>query len=84
MPSSRGSSQLRDQARVSYIAGRFFTTMPPGKPLPFAYCSSISLFAPILTFYSNSCLSFPNTVFLIYILLLFSMFVISHYKSFIE
>ena len=32
MPSSRGSSQLRDQARVSYIAGRFFTTAPPEKP----------------------------------------------------
>ena len=26
MPSSRGSSQLRDQTQVSHIAGRFFTT----------------------------------------------------------
>ena len=84
MPSSRGSSQLRDQARVSYIAGRFFTTMPSGKHLLFAYFSLISLLAPILTFYSNSCLSFPNSVFLIYILLLSSIFVISHHKSFIE
>ena len=25
MPSSRGSSQLRDQIQVSHIAGRFFT-----------------------------------------------------------
>ena len=36
MPSSRGSSQPRDQTRVSYvscIADRFFTTEPPGKPL---------------------------------------------------
>ena len=33
MPSSRGSSQLRDLAQVSCIAGGFFTTEPPGKPL---------------------------------------------------
>ena len=33
MPSSRGSSQLRDRTCVSCIAGRFFTTEPPGKPL---------------------------------------------------
>ena len=30
--SSRGSSWPRDQTRVSCIAGRFFTTTPPGKP----------------------------------------------------
>ena len=29
---SRGSPQLRDQTQVSCIAGRFFTTEPPGKP----------------------------------------------------
>ena len=29
---SRGSSQPRDQAWVSCIAGRFLTTEPPGKP----------------------------------------------------
>ena len=28
---SRGSSQPRDQTQVSCIAGRFFTTEPPGK-----------------------------------------------------
>ena len=33
MPSLRGSSQFRDLAQVSRIAGRFFTTEPPGKPL---------------------------------------------------
>ena len=33
MPSSRGSSQLRDLTQVSCIAGGFFTTEPPGKPL---------------------------------------------------
>ena len=35
MPSSRESSQPRDQiciSRSSYIAGRVFTTKPPGKP----------------------------------------------------
>ena len=31
MPSSRGSSWPRDQTKVSYIVGRFFTTAPPGK-----------------------------------------------------
>ena len=29
IPFSRVSSQLRDQAQVSCIAGRFFTTEPP-------------------------------------------------------
>ena len=32
VPSSRGASQSRDRTRVSCIAGRFFTTEPPGKP----------------------------------------------------
>ena len=32
MPSSRGSSPPRDGTCVSCIAGRFFTTEPPGKP----------------------------------------------------
>jgi len=30
---SRGSSQPRDQTCISSIAGRFFTTELPGKPL---------------------------------------------------
>ena len=30
--SSRGSSQLRGQTHVSWLAGRFFTSEPPGKP----------------------------------------------------
>ena len=29
---SKGSFQPRDQTQVSYIAGEFLTTMPPGKP----------------------------------------------------
>ena len=37
MPSSRGSSWPRDQTHVSWkspaLAGRFFTTEPPGKPI---------------------------------------------------
>ena len=33
MPSSRGSSKPRDWTQVSYIAGRFFTIEPPGKPM---------------------------------------------------
>ena len=31
MPSSRGSSQPRDQTQVSHIAGGFFMFEPPGK-----------------------------------------------------
>ena len=31
--SSRGSSQPREQTRVSYIAGGFFTAEPPAKPV---------------------------------------------------
>ena len=33
IPFSRGSSLPRDRTQVSRIAGRFFTTEPPGKPL---------------------------------------------------
>ena len=32
MPSSRRSSQPRDQTQVSHFVGRFFTAEPPGKP----------------------------------------------------
>ena len=33
MPSSRGSSQPKNQTQVSHVAGRFFLlTEPPGKP----------------------------------------------------
>ena len=33
MPSSRGSSQPRDGTQVSLIAGRFFVSESPGKPI---------------------------------------------------
>ena len=33
MPTSKGSSQTRDQTWVSWIADGFFTTEPPGKPI---------------------------------------------------
>ena len=32
---SRGYSHPRDQTQVPWLAGRFFTTEPPGKPLSF-------------------------------------------------
>ena len=32
MPSSRGSSRLGNQAHISCLADRLFTTGPPGKP----------------------------------------------------
>ena len=34
IPFSRGSSRPRDQTGVSCIAGRLFTSEPPGKPFP--------------------------------------------------
>ena len=37
MPSSRVSSQPRDQTRVSCITGGFFTAEPPGKPIIVTY-----------------------------------------------
>ena len=36
--STRGSSQPRDPAGISCIAGRFFTTEPPGKPSQYGTC----------------------------------------------
>ena len=44
--SSRGSSQLRDVTRISWTAGRFFSTEPPGNPrftLPAPYHSRCRL-----------------------------------------
>ena len=37
MPSSRESAQPRDRTQVSCIAGRFFTTEPPGKSIKLGY-----------------------------------------------
>ena len=34
----RRSSQPRGQIHISYLAGRFFTTEPPGKPTCCGYC----------------------------------------------
>ena len=42
MPSSRDSSQPRDQTCDSCIAGRFFTAEPPGKPREERTITSIS------------------------------------------
>ena len=42
--SSRGSSQLRDQTHVSCVScigGRFFTTVPPGKPRALMFLSCL-------------------------------------------
>ena len=45
MPSSRESSRSRDQTRISHgsnIAGRFFTTEPPGKALNLGSCKQFT------------------------------------------
>ena len=41
IPFSRGSSWPRDQTHISCLAGKFFTTEPPGKPNFFFFCLSI-------------------------------------------
>ena len=38
-PFSRGSSPPRDRTQISCIAGRFFTTEPPGKPYAYKLSS---------------------------------------------
>ena len=38
---SRGSSQPKDQTRVTFITSRFFTAEPPGKPKTFMLCDNI-------------------------------------------
>ena len=58
MPSSRGSSQSRDQTRVSCIAGRFFTAETLGRPLLPSYLS----LTPALGWHSLS-LGWPMPVY---------------------
>ena len=46
---SRGSSQHRDRTCVTCIAGGFFTTEPPGKPLLMVFCCfSVTKLSPNL------------------------------------
>ena len=39
LPSSRGSSQLRDQTQVSCISGRFFTVWATREPIMSCHCN---------------------------------------------
>ena len=59
---SRGSSGPRDQTQVSCIAGRFFTTEPPGKPLLQIKCQ-LSHYLMLQSQAINGCHCF--TIFLI-------------------
>ena len=43
IPFSRGFSGPRDQTHISCIAGRFFTTEPPGKPSALGTDANIGL-----------------------------------------
>ena len=62
MPSSRGSSQPRDQTQVSHIAGGFFTIWPPGEPKSMHQSSSVqSLFATPWTAAHQASLSITNS-----------------------
>ena len=60
-PFSRGSSWPRDQTWVSYTAGRFFTSEPPGKPLLFAWSQVVSFSAGFSTCESLPYVSRPPT-----------------------
>ena len=71
MPSSRGSSWPRDQTRVSCIAGKFFTTELPGKPMYMCMCVClyIYVYVYIMEYFSyccclvlKSCLTLCNTM----------------------
>ena len=64
--SSRGSFQPRDWAHVSFIAGRFFTPKPPGKPT----------FASLLLFYLLASIYLPDVnsfICLVYVHMLFEL-----------
>ena len=63
MPSSRGSSQPRDQSQVSHIAGRSLPSEPLGKPT-YAYQFSCSVVSDSATPWTAACqasLSIPNS-----------------------
>ena len=51
---SRRSSQPRDQTHVSCLAGRFFTTEPPGKPNYFSTLIQILRFGQTVSFFPFS------------------------------
>ena len=56
MPSSRGSSQPRDQTQVSCIAGRFFTIWAIGTPrAPVLYAMSLSIICLIYSSVWDRC-----------------------------
>ena len=64
--SSRGSFQPRDRAHVSFIAGRFFTPEPPGKPT----------FVGLLLFYLLASIYLPDVnsfICLVYVHMLFEL-----------
>jgi len=65
---SRGSSQPRDRAQVSYIAGGFFTSWAQGKPIWLTRLSKINQHTNMLSLYSLNLLYF---LYGNYILLLF-------------
>ena len=75
MPSSRGSSQPRDQTQVSCIAGRFFTVLfascPLGLSLNIVSSESTHL-SFILPFYSLllHCILFHKSCFFLFVCLL--------------
>ena len=62
MSSSRGSSWSRDQTRITCLAGGFFTTEPPGKPMKW-YGPACNLWYIICT--SDSCQNKPPNSLLI-------------------
>ena len=53
MPTSRGSSQLKDQTQVSLLVGSFFTSEPPGIPRVCPSKPSAGVFLSYVYFFSS-------------------------------
>ena len=62
-PSSRGSSQSRDQTHVSCIIGRFFTTELPEKPYLLFRSEVLDLSKMSFTLFSKMLQKNPNELF---------------------
>ena len=74
IPLSRVSSRPRDRTHVSYLAGRFFTTKPPGRHPTMLYLKVFFFFFHLCIFNSISILSVKSS-FLKKIILIYYLFI---------
>ena len=59
---SRESSQLRDQTKSPALAGGFFTTEPPGKPIRFCVCVCVCVCVLVAQSCRTLCYSMDNSL----------------------